>query len=547
MISKLKKLESTFHIGQATLIIASFTLLSRITGFFRDILLASHLGLSADSDIYFTAFRIPDLVYNLLILGTLSVAFIPVFSEYLVKDKAKANEIASSIMNISAIGMTIVCVTIFVFADPLTKLVAPGFGEDQLKQTAMITRIMLLSPIIFTVSNVLSSVLISMKKFLIVNIAPLLYNFGIIFGIVFLFPQYGIRGLAYGVIGGAMLHALIQIPEAIRHGFRWKPKMSYRDSGVKKIGSLFLPRVVGLDNSYVNLIVVTIIGSTLVTGSITAFNYANNLQAVALGIFALSSAVAVFPVLSEYFAKDDMVGFIKTLQHTIIRVLYFVVPITILLLLLRAHIVRLLLGYGACDWNCTITTFDTLGVLALGLVAQSLIPLFARSFYARQNTKTPVAISLVGMAVNVVLSYFLAQGLGIVGVALGFVIASTVQCILLFVYLHRSFVVQDHVNKTTLQVFDVTIVTQSLKILLASILLGGISYLTLNLVDLGYKKIPFSILNTHTVLRIFIQASVATITGSVAYVIFTRYLGIKESQVIGRSIGKIWRFVRGKV
>ncbi len=539
MISKLVKLESTFHIGQATLIIASFTLLSRITGFFRDILLASHLGLSANSDIYFTAFRIPDLVYNLLILGTLSVAFIPVFSEYYYKDKKKAFEIASTILNISALGMFAICVLIFIFADPLTKMIAPGFSEAQLEQTELITRIMLLSPIIFTISNVFSSVLISLKKFLVVNIAPLLYNLGIIIGIVFLYPKFGLSGLAYGVILGALMHLGIQVPEAWRNGFTWKPRMLYQNEGVRKIGALFLPRIVGLDNSYVNLIVVTIIGSTLATGSITAFNYANNLQAVALGIFALSSAVAIFPVLSEYFAKEDMIGFIRTLQHTIIRVLYFVVPITILLLLLRAHVVRLLFGYGACDWNCTITTFDTLGVLALGLVAQSLIPLFARAFYARQNTKTPVAISLVGMVINIVLSYFLSQGLSIVGVALGFVIATTVQCILLFVALHRSFVVQDHVNQSELHVFDSTIVVQSLKILFSSILLGGVSYLTLYLID--------PILNTHTVFGIFAQASIATVMGTVVYVIMTRYLGIKESQAIGRSIGKLWRFVTGNV
>ncbi len=539
MISKLKKLESTFHIGQATLIIASFTLLSRVTGFFRDILLASQLGLSTDSDIYFTAFRIPDLVYNLLILGTLSVAFIPVFSEYLVKDRSKAMTIASSIMNISAIAMLVVCGAIFIFAEPLTKLIAPGFPAEQLTQTAWITRIMMLSPIIFTISNVLSSVLISMKKFLIVNTAPLLYNVGIILGIIFLYPKFGITGLAYGVIFGALMHMAIQIPEAIRHGFRWKPKLAYKDPGVRKIGALFLPRIVGLDNSYVNLIVVSIIGSTLVTGSISAFNYANNIQAVALGIFALSSAVAIFPVLSEYFAKDDMTGFIKSLQNTIIRVLYFVVPISILTLLLRAHIVRLLLGYGRCDWNCTIVTFDTLGVLALGLVAQSLIPLFARAFYARQNTKTPVAISLVGMTVNIVLSYFLAQGLGIAGVALGFVIATTIQCILLFAALHRSFITVDHINKTALTVFDRTIIILSLKILLASIVMGFVSYLTLYLVD--------PILNTHTVFGIFAQSVLATLTGGVVYVVLTRAFGIRESQAIGRGITKIWRFVRGKV
>ncbi len=538
MINRLKKLEATFHIGQATIIIASFTLVSRIMGFGRTFLLARTLGSGEISDTYFTAFRIPDLVYNLLILGTLSVAFIPVFSEYLIKDKPRALRIASTVLNISSIGMLLVCLIIFIFAVPLTHLIAPGFSDAQTYDTAMITRIMMLSPIIFTISNVFSSVLISLKKFIIVNTAPLMYNLGIIFGIILLYPRFGLDGLAYGVIFGALMHLAIQIPEAYRHGFRWKPVIDLKDSGVRKIGALFLPRIVGLDSSYINLIIVSIIGSTLVTGSITAFTYANDIQAVALGIFALSSAVAIFPVLSEFYAKNDTKGFVNSLQHTIIRVLYFIIPVTIITLLLRAHVVRLLLGYGECDWNCTVTTFDTLGVLALGLVAQSLIPLFARAFYARQNTKIPVAISLVAMIINGGFSYFLAQGLGIVGVALGFVIAATVQCILLFVFLHRFLNTRDPETQKVLTVFDSTIVTQTLKILLASILLGAITYGTLYLID--------PILNTHTVFGIFTQATVATILGGVAYIALTRYLDVMESKAIAAGFFKVIRFITGR-
>lgn len=536
MFKRIREFENTFHIGHATLIIATFTLLSRATGFVRDILLASKLGLSTESDIYFTAFRLPDLVYNLLILGTLSVAFIPIFSEYYLKDKPKAFALASTIMNISALGMLVVCLIIFALCRPLTELIAPGFTPEQLDRTAEITRIMLLSPIIFTISNVMSSVLISLKKFLIVNTAPLLYNAGIILGIIFLYPRYGLAGLAYGVIAGALMHVLIQIPAAFLNGFRWKPVMNYKDEGARKIGALFLPRIFGLDNSYVNLIVVSVVGSTIVTGSITAFNYANNIQAVALGIFALSSAVAVFPILSDYFNNRDPKAFILTLQRTIIRVLYFIVPTTIILLLLRAHIVRLLLGHGNCDWNCTILTFNTLGVLALGLLAQSLIPLFARAFYARHNTKTPVLYSLIGISINILLSYLFAEKMGVRGIALGFVVGSTVQCVLLFAALHRAFMSDDSENKKALSVFDNTLVNQSLKILLSSLVLGLIIYGTLYLVN--------PIVNTHTVIGIFTQAAVATTFGGVAYVFLTHKLEVRESEAIAAGIGKIWRIIR---
>ncbi len=534
MFKKLRQLENTFHLGQATLIIAVLTLISRLTGFVRDLLLASRLGLSVESDIYFTAFRIPDLVYNLLILGTLSVAFIPVFSEYYLKDKKRAFEVASNILNISVVGMAVFCLLIFIFAKPLTHLIAPGFGELQINKTVQITRIMLLSPIIFTISNVVSSVLISLKKFLIVNTAPLLYNLGIIIGIIFFYPRYGLPGLAVGVILGALMHVGIQIPELIRNGFRWTLTFNRKDQATRQIGKLFLPRLFGIDISYVNLIVVSIVGSTLAIGSITAFNYANNIQAVFLGVFALSTAIALFPVMSELYAKNETRQFINTIQHAVIRILYFIIPVTILLLLLRAHIVRVLLGYGRCDWNCTITTFDTLGVLALGLLAQSLIPLFARAFYARQNTKTPVVLGLIAVVVNIVLSYVLSFGLGVQGIALGFVLATTVNCILLFAALHRHFSHHPDVSPEIMHTFDSIIVKRVAMIIFASMTTGVVTYFLLYLLAL--------FVDTHTVAGIFIQASVAGGIGIIWYVGVTGWMGLQEAEQMLRPVLKGLRY-----
>ncbi|MDQ3018880.1 MAG: murein biosynthesis integral membrane protein MurJ, partial [bacterium] len=481
MLQKILQLESKFHLGNATLIIAVLTFMSKITGAVRNTLLANQLGTGVESDIYLTAFRIPDLVYNLLIIGTLSVAFIPVFSSYYLTDKDRASAIANTVLHIAVIGMAIICTGIFIFAKPLTSLIAPGFDDDQIARTAMLTQLMIASPLIFTISNVFGSVLIGFKKFLIVNTAPLLYNIGIIIGIVFLYPQYGLRGIAGGVILGALMHVGVQIAEAYRHGFRWKPTLNIHDKGVKRVGKLFLPRIFGLDISYANLVIVSIVGSTLAAGSITAYNYANDLQAVSIGIFALSTAVAIFPVLSEMYAKDDILGFIKELQRAIIRILYFIIPITIVMLLFRAHIVRLLLGYGKCDWICTITTFNTLGVLSLGLLAQSLIPLFARSFYARHNTKTPVIIGLFTLCLSAILSYYLSFAFGVAGIALGFVIATTANCILMFGALHKT-LTKEVTDESVMQAFDANMVRVTFKIIFASILMGAVCYITLYLV-----------------------------------------------------------------
>ncbi len=535
MFRKLRNLETDFNLGHATIIIAVLTLASRLMGFARDLLMASRLGLSAESDVYFTAFRIPDLVYNILILGTLSVAFIPVFSEHFLNDKQKAYRLASNVFNLAIIFMAFLCVILFVLAKPLTHLIAPGFNDDQVAQTARITQIMLLSPIIFTASNVVSSVLISFKKFLVVNTAPLLYNLGIIIGIIFFYPRFGLTGLAGGVILGALMHVAIQIPELFRHGFRWSPTIDLKDKGFQQIGRLFLPRLFGMDISYVNFIIVSVIGSTLAVGSITAFNYANNIQAVSLGVFALSTAIALFPVLSELYAKKQVTEFVNTLQHAIIRILYFIVPITILILLFRAHLVRVLLGYGRCDWNCTITTFDTLGVLALGLLAQSLMPLFARAFYARQNTKTPVLMGLIAIVFNAVLSYYLAFGLGIQGIALGFVLATTINCILLFGALHRSLSTTPGITEEIMNRFDSIIVRRALKIILASISMGLISYMLL------YLLVPF--LDTHTVFGLFFQAAISGTVGILWYLGITGWLGLQEAEKLLSPVLRALRYV----
>lgn len=533
MLQKLLNFENKFNLTTATLIIAVFTLLSRFLGFLRDLLIAKNVGLGTETDIYFTAFRIPDIVYNLLILGTLSVSFIPVFSELLVKDKVQANKTANTVLNSIILIMFALCLTMFIFANPLTKLVAPGFSADQQAQTAQLTRILLLSPLLFTISNVFSSILISLKKFLVVNTAPLLYNAGIIIGITLWYPHYGVMGIGFGVVTGAAMHLLIQIPFVYREGIYWRPQLNLRDRYAKEIGKLFLPRILGLDISYVNLIIVSVIGSTLAAGSIAAFNLANNIQTVSLGVFAISTAIAVFPVLSELYAKKNEEQFIKSLQHAIIRVLYFVVPISVLLLIMRAHIVRILIGYGRCDWNCTILTFETLGVLSLGLFAQSLIPILARAFYARHNTKIPMLIGLFSILLNALMSYSLVQALGISGIALGFVIASIVNCILLYTFLHRALSLTDQTEQV--KKFDEVIAKRVIKVIIASVALGITSYFMLHMMA--------SLVNNQTVFGLIVQSGVAVFAGGTVYIALTKWLGLIEGQKISNSFAKALNFI----
>lgn len=530
------KLEQNFHLGKATVIIAVLTLLSRLLGFLRDLLLARQLGISSQTDIYFTAFRIPDLIYNLLILGTLSAAFIPVFTSYYLKDKKEAWAIANGVLNTAILGIIAICILIFFFTEPLTKVLAPGFTPEQIHSTALLTRIFLLSPIFFTISSVFSSSLLSLKKFIWVNMAPLFYNLGIIIGIIWFYPTMGLSGIAWGVILGAFLHGLIQLPQLIVLGFTWRPNLNWGHAGIKKILTLFLPRVLGLDISYVNLIIVSIVGSSLVTGTISAFNFANNIQTVPLGIFALSTTLAVFPLLSEQHAKKQVEAFVNTFNKAFVRILYFVMPSAALILLLRAYLVRLLIGYGKCDWTCTITTFDALGVLSFSLIAQSLIPLLSRAFYARQNTKTPVIIGLIAMGINGVLSYYLSFSLGIVGIAFGFLIAATFQVLFLFSLLHKS-IGRELINRTNeahLIQKDYYILGNLAKIALACLLTGISCYGALYVVD--------NFVDTHKVLGILIQLGFALIISALVYLLTTAKMGIPDAVQIKNSISKTGQF-----
>lgn len=520
-------LEQNFHIGKATVIIAVLTLVSRLMGFVRDLFLASQLGAGTQTDIYFTAFRLPDLIYNLLILGTLSAAFIPVFTNQYLKSKTAAWELTNSILNLGLLIMGGLAVLLFIFAGPLAKVIAPGFETAELAETVLLTRIFLLSPIIFTISSVFSSTLISLKKFIWVNTAPLFYNAGIIIGILFFWPRWGLSGLAFGVILGAAMHAAIQLPQLINLGFRWRPRINWRSQSVRKVLQLFLPRVLGLDISYVNLVIVSIVGSTLTAGAISAFNFANNIQSVPLGIFAISTTLAVFPVLSEEYAKKQFNNFINTFSRAFVRILFFILPLAVLMLLLRAHIVRLLLGYGECDWTCTITTFDALGLLSVSLIAQSLVPLLSRAFYARQNTTLPLIIGVSATALNAALSYYLSFGLGIIGIALGFVIASLLQLALLMIYLHQH-IQRDLRNHQVVRESDYYIVSGSAKILIAASASAVVAYLLLYLLA--------RVVDTHTVWGILAQAGLALLAALSTYLFITFKFKIPEAVSIQSAL-----------
>lgn len=530
---KLRILDDNFSIGKATAIIASLTIVSRLSGFILKLFLTKTFGAGDTLDIYLTAFRIPDILYNLLILGTLSAAFIPVFGNFLQKDKTEAYKVANGILNICLLVMGVLVVLLFIFAHPLTHLLVPGFNPEKLAATVSLTRILLISPLLFTVSNIFTGILSTYKRFFIVNIAPIFYNIGIIFGLLVLYPRYGLSGLGVGVLMGALMHSMVQFPELKRQGYKWQPILPWRHTGVRKIFRLILPRVFGLDTSFVSLIVVSVIGSYLAAGSISIFNLANDLLAFPVGIFAVSVAIAAFPLLTELHSAGKDGEFVKTLQQSIEQILFFALPSTVLMLIFRAYIVRLAYGYGQFSWEDTRLTFTTLGIFSFALFSQSLIPLLARSFYARYNTKIPVIVSLMSLAINGVVSYVLAPHYQVLGLAIGFATASIFNCLVLLVWLHHQLDKDSNVPKETLKNFDTGIINTAFRVGVTSIPLGLSSYVVLQVIA------PF--VNTHTILGIFIQAGIAGVTGLLVFWVVGKIMNLKQIETFEGLAKNYWQ------
>ncbi|MDO9399629.1 MAG: murein biosynthesis integral membrane protein MurJ, partial [bacterium] len=429
-------------ITTAALLIAVSSLISRFLGIFRDRILAGQFGAGDTLDIYYAAFRIPDLIFNLLILGALSAGFIPIFTSLIKnredgieKEKNKeAWQVVSGILNIVAVSLIFLCALGIIFAPFFMKLITPGFSGEKLILTTTLTKIMFLSPIFLGISAVFGGVLQSFKRFFVYSLSPIFYNIGIIIGALCFVPLWGIQGLAWGVVLGAFAHFIIQLPAVIHLGFKYSFQFNLKNKKIREIGAMIAPRTMSLAISQINLVVITIVASTLAGGSLTIFNFANNLQSFPIGIFGISFAVAAFPALSAVaFNKKDLV---KNISLVIRQILFFIVPATVLLITLRAQIIRVVLGTGQFSWQDTILTINTLGFFSLSLFAQALIPLLVRVFYARHDSKTPFIIGIVVAIINVWLSLTLSSRMGVAGLALAFSIANILNLIMLWLALH---------------------------------------------------------------------------------------------------------------
>jgi putative peptidoglycan lipid II flippase len=417
----------------AAIIVGGASLASRVIGVLRDRVLASSFGAGDTLDVYYSAFRLPDFLYTLIILGALSAGFIPVFAEYIeTRSREEAWALAERVLSVIGATMLIVCAALVIFAPDLVPIVVPGFSGDKLDATIRLTRIMALSPFFLGLSAVMGGILQATRRFLAFALAPVFYNLGIIFGAIILAPVMGLEGLAWGVVLGAFLHLITQASVALRLGLRKIPAPSLRTEGVRKILYLMAPRTAGLAVSQVNMVILLSLASALPIGSIAVFNLANNLQSFPIGIFAISFAVAAFPNLARASGAGRDEEFRQTFNSAARKIAFLIIPSTVIFFLLRAQIVRLALGAGVFDWNDTIRTADVLGIFTLSMLFQSLVPLLARAFYAIQDTWTPLIAGIISEIFNLVLATVLRGPLGIMGLAVSFSAAALLNFLLLW-------------------------------------------------------------------------------------------------------------------
>lgn len=427
----------------------------------------ARFGASPELDIYFAAFRIPDFVYNILIAGGIVVAFLPLFSGAFNEDEEKAWQFTNNTLNIFLVLLIFLCLILFIFTPQIVRLIVPGFSVQEQSQTILLTRLMFLSPILLGLSSIFSSILQYFNRFLAYGLCPIFYNLGIIFGILFLSPHWGVLGVSLGVILGAFFHFLIQIPSAINCGFKYRPFLDWKDLRMKRTFILMSPRILGMAAHEINLIVITAIASMISSGSITIFNFANNLQSMPVGILGVSFAIAVFPELTRNWAEKKNKEFIDTFLATFKKILYLIIPISFLMLVFSRQIIFiisqigfLILGSSQFDPLSIKLTAACLGVFCLGLFAATLLPLILRAFFALKDTKTPTVVAVLAVILNIVLSLsfvsllagesflrtFLENNFGVlgikeievVGLALAFSLSSIFQFVLLLILFHKK-------------------------------------------------------------------------------------------------------------
>lgn len=525
------------NILSAAFVIMGTTVLSLILGLVKKRLLIALFGTETITGVYDVAYRLPDLLFQLIIASALSTAFIPVFSGYLSKNKSQeAHTIASNLLTLGVVLFFSLALILALFAPFFLRVFNPGggFSSSDMELMANLMRIIIFGQILIIIGTFFTAILQSYNHFFIPGFALALYNLGIIIGLITLSPFIGIYSGAVGTIIGGLFFILFQLPLVKKIGFSYRPIFNLKDGGVRSVLRLMWPRTVANAVFQIGTIfVVSLISFLPSAGSkYIIFDLAQTITFAPVALIGNAIAQAAFPVLAR--EKDNMNEFRSTFVNSFNQILYLILPISVLLLVLRIPVVRLVFGAPKLDWNATVLTGEVLAYFSLSIFAQSLIALAYRAFYSMHNTKTPLVTGSITTIFMLILGYVFIVPLkmGIVSIAIAYTIASVIQLIILFLLLDRT---TGGFNKYFL-------LTSWGKIFAASFFTAFALYLPIKLLD----ELVFD--TTRTINLIFLTG-ISSMAGLTLYLFLTWLLNVKEASTYILAFRKLgnWREVFGKI
>lgn len=534
LVSRGKKIflsEQTTILSAASVIMV-MTVASQILGLVRQRVLLAFFS-PDEVSLFFAAFRLPDLVFEVLIYGMFASAFIPVFTKLIKKEGSVAWDTAARIVNICLLIFGFFAILIGIFADKVYSLVAPGFSVAQIHTIANLARVMFLAQGIFVISYVLTSVLESLRRFLIPALAPLLYNLGLIIGTILLAPRIGILAPAVGVVIGALTHFLIQLPLSWQLGFRFKKGIK-PTKDVYDIAHLAAPRLIDLSFQQISETTNLYFASLISTASYTYFTLASSLQAAPVRLFGASLAKAALPTLTR--ENENPEKFKDILFKTIYQIFFLTAPVVSAFIALRIPTIRILFGTSIFDWNSTVETGMVLSAFAIGIPFQTFVAMLARGFYALHDTQTPVFISVAGDACIILADFILIRGFKYSSWALGlaFSLGAFVETIILIFVLRRK-----------LKNFSIIRVILPMgKTLVAAITSGFVMYFLLRFFDKWVpvkiaKPIAFEnfVLDTRYTSNLIVLSFLVGIIGLAVYIVVCILL---RSQELSEIVSAFW-------
>lgn len=525
----------------AAVVLTVAVLLSRVLGLVRDRLLAGAFGASSDLDIYFAAFRIPDLVYSILFAGGVIVSLLPLFSELYCKDKQKSWNIINNILNLFFVSYILLAVLFFIYTPQIISSMVSGFDAAAIQKTVDLTRLIFVSVFFFGASSVFSTVLNYFNRFVIYSLAPILYNLGIILGIVLIAPYFGVFGVAMGVIIGSALHLLVQIPSALKCGYRYRFLIDLKSPAIKDFFGLIIPRTIASSSSQINFIFITFIASGIGAGAISVFNLSNNLRYLPVGMIGISFATAIFPLLSRLWAESKKDEYFKEFRKALCEVLYISFPIGVLIFVLRNEIVDIVLRTGNFGSTAAVITAAAFGLYCVSTAVQCLVPVILRGFFSIKDTITPTIISIVSVFTSICLSFFFVSlfngdnllvsltksilgvdgtvNFSVLGLTVAFNIGLIFEFLLLFFFFRRT--VGDFGIKEIGVVFS--------KILLASLIMGIAAWCLLD---------PLKSLFGDSFAGVSLEFAIVCLVSFLIYGILTMVLKMEEVKEVKKIILK---------